>query len=286
MLHHHNGLFAGQAGEQFGGALHFLFGHAGDRFVHQQQARLLHQQHTDFQPLLLAMGEDTGEAVPQVFQADHFQHFIDAVPELWFHHGGERGQYPLVRRHGQLQVLEHGEGFEHRGFLELAADAQRGDVRLVHGEQVVAAAEPHRAGVWPGFTGDDVHHGGFAGAVGADNAAQFTVVDGEVEVVDGLEAVKAHVHAFQVQDGAVAHVHRGLHRREEFEYLVAIGQFLKNAHAAASCPVAVSSSILALRRFCSSPAMPLGRNTVTSTNRPPRANSQASGMMPVNTVLA
>jgi hypothetical protein len=28
----------------------------------------------------------------------------------------------------QLQVLEHGELLEHRGFLELAADAQLGDL--------------------------------------------------------------------------------------------------------------------------------------------------------------
>ena len=33
------------------------------------------------------------------------------------------------------------------------------------------------------------------------------------------------------------------------------------------------------------PTNPWGRNTVTATNSPPKANSQASGMMPVNTVL-
>ena len=149
-----------------------------------------------------------------------------------------------------------------------------------------AAAEPHRASVRPGFTGDDVHHGGFTRAVGADDAAQLAVVDGEIQVVDGLEAVKAYVHVFQVQDRPVAHVHRGLHLGQKLEHMLAVGQLLKQAHTVASCAVGVSSSSLAFRRFCSSPAMPLGRNTVTSTNRPPRANSQASGMMPVNTVLA
>ena len=107
VLHHHNRLLAGEAGEQFGGAFHFLFGHAGDGFVHQQQARLLHQQHADFQPLLLTVGEDARQLVSQVLQADGFQHFADAFAKLRFHGGPQGGNHPLVGGHGQFEVFEH-----------------------------------------------------------------------------------------------------------------------------------------------------------------------------------
>jgi hypothetical protein len=61
--------------------------------------------------------------------------------------------------------------------------------------------------VGPGLAGDDVHHRGLAGTVGADDAAQLAGRDVQVQAVDGLEAVEAHVHVFQVQDAAVGGVH-------------------------------------------------------------------------------
>ena len=48
---------AGEREEQLGGALGLLVGHAGDRLVEQQQLGLLHQQHADLEPLLLAVRE-------------------------------------------------------------------------------------------------------------------------------------------------------------------------------------------------------------------------------------
>ena len=41
--------------EELGAAHRLLVGHAGDRLVEQQQSRLLHQQHADLEPLLLAV---------------------------------------------------------------------------------------------------------------------------------------------------------------------------------------------------------------------------------------
>ena len=51
------------AEEQLGGALGFLVGHAGHRLVEQQQLRVLHQQHADLQPLLLAVAQQAGGAL-------------------------------------------------------------------------------------------------------------------------------------------------------------------------------------------------------------------------------
>ena len=112
----------------------------------------------------------------------------------------------LVGLERQLQVLEHRELLEHRGLLELAPDAHLRDLRLVVAQQVDRAAEEHAARVGPGLAGDDVHHRRLAGAVGADDAAQLTRRDVQRQLVDGLEAVEAHAHVFQVQDAAMGQV--------------------------------------------------------------------------------
>ncbi len=57
VLDHHHGVLARERQQQLGGALDLLRRHAGDRLVDQQQLRLLHQQHADFEPLLLAVRE-------------------------------------------------------------------------------------------------------------------------------------------------------------------------------------------------------------------------------------
>ena len=70
MLDDHQRVLALEAHEQFGSALGLVVGHAGDGFVQQQQLRVLHQQHADFQPLFLAVGEQPGGPVGLVGKAD------------------------------------------------------------------------------------------------------------------------------------------------------------------------------------------------------------------------
>lgn len=55
-----------------------------------------------------------------------------------------------------------------------------------------------------------------------------------------------------------------------------LAELFQDLHAAVSAAPAAER----LKR-ASRPAIPRGRNKVTSTNRPPRANNQASGMTPV-----
>src|ERR1700688_2056311 len=62
---------------------------------------------------------------------------------------------------------------EHRRLLKLASDAELGDLALVELGEVVAAVEDHIAAVGPGLAGHHVHHGGLAGAIGADDGAHF-----------------------------------------------------------------------------------------------------------------
>ena len=207
VLHHHQRVLALEREKQLGGALGFLVGHAGHGLVEQQQLGVLHQQHADLQPLLLAMAQVARHAAHAVGQVDGVQHLGQAVALGRVEPEQHRRGHALVGLERELQVLEHAELLEHRGLLELAADAQLGDLRLVVAQQVDGAAEEHRARVGPGLAGDDVHHRGLARAVGADDAAQLAGRDVQAQLVDGLEAVEADAHVFQVQDAAVGDVH-------------------------------------------------------------------------------
>jgi hypothetical protein len=52
------------------------------------------------------------------------------------------------------------------------------------------AVEIDVAGIGPGLAGDDVHHRGLAGAVGADDGAHLARVEHQRQVVDGAKAVE------------------------------------------------------------------------------------------------
>src|SRR5262249_23520627 len=137
--------------------------------------------------------------------------------------------------------------------LELPPDAERGDLGLVELGEVGPAVEHHLALVGPRLAGDDVHHGGLAGAVGADDGAHLARLDQQREVVQRLEAVERDRDAAEVEE------RRGALHAE-----------------------------LALRRrnCCHRPTTPRGRNSVTAMNRAPSANSQTSGSAPVSQVSA
>ena len=62
VLDHDDGVLTGERDQQLGGPLGFMGRHAGHRLVHEQQLGFLHEQHTDLEPLLLAMGEDLSPA--------------------------------------------------------------------------------------------------------------------------------------------------------------------------------------------------------------------------------
>ena len=107
------------------------------------------------------------------------------------------------------EIGKDGLVFEHGGALEFAADPGAGDLGLVHLQEGDGFVAPDDAAlVGAGLAGDDVHEGGFARPVGADDGAHLGLADLEGEVVDRLEAVKG--------DGDA-------------------GDFEKGTHASASC---------------------------------------------------
>ena len=73
-------VLAGERQQQLRRALGFLRRHAGDRLVDQQQLGLLHQQHADLEPLLLAVRQRAAPARARCGgQPDDLEHFVDAL---------------------------------------------------------------------------------------------------------------------------------------------------------------------------------------------------------------
>src|SRR5690606_35094751 len=115
-----------------------------------------------------------------------------------------------------------------------------GNLRLAVLQQVDGLAEVDRAAVTGRLAGDDIHQRGLAGAVGTDQAAQFAVVDVEVEVVQGAEAVEADRKPFDVEDDVLRHVDLPAHplRPAKPNGLAVFVQTLRESHAPVASPAA------------------------------------------------
>jgi hypothetical protein len=71
---------AGELHKQLACPLRLLVRHAGSRFIHQQQARILGEQHANLQPLLLPVGEGAGLDSAQLLETRLAQHLVNALP--------------------------------------------------------------------------------------------------------------------------------------------------------------------------------------------------------------
>src|SRR5271165_2441370 len=153
---------------------------------------------------------------------------------------------------------------EHRRLLEFAADAQRGDRRLVELREVGASLVNNPTGVRTGFAGDDIHHRRLAGPVRPDDRAHLAVFQHQRQCVQRTEPVEADGHAVEVKQG-VGFGHTGAPSSSE---IVGAG---------------VTAGLT--KRGPNSPMTPCGSSKVTPMNKAPRANSQNSGSALVNQVL-
>ncbi|MNN94226.1 hypothetical protein D3C81_2128140 [compost metagenome] len=69
VLDHHQGVLSGKRAKQLCRIFGFCIRHPGGRLIEQQQMRLLHQQHADFQKLLLPVRKHPGAPVALGAQA-------------------------------------------------------------------------------------------------------------------------------------------------------------------------------------------------------------------------
>src|SRR5690606_9105920 len=194
---------------------------------------------------------------------------------------------------GKFKIREHGLRLEDGRFLELAPDAESGDLRVTVLQEINGLADVDGTAVAGRLAGADVHQRGLAGAVGTNQAAQFAVVDVEVEIVEGTEAVEADRQSFNVQDDVLRHIDLPADplRPAKTHCLAVLVQTLRESHAPVASPAAALGpaaplSPPSLRRpaACNRPARPRGRTSVTTTKTPPSRNNQLSGISAANRV--
>src|SRR3990167_2238703 len=280
VLDHQHRTALADAPEQVCGLYPLVDAHAGHRLVEHQQRRVLHQQHADLQPLLLAVGQQVSLLLQQVTEKDLRRHFLNPCNDLGGALKEQRAENVAPLGKGHFQVLEHRQVFVDRRVLKLAPDAGTDDVELTHLGQL-PALELDAAGGGFGLAANQVEHRGLAGTVGADHHAHFIAVDIQVEVIDRLEAVEGNGQALNGQ-------HRFGHLKTCGSHRVVSSCLASGAGAGAGLTAATGATDLRSKR-CSNfskclrpwlsqtPARPLGKYMTTAINRPPIRYSHSSG---------
>ena len=141
------------------------------------------------------MTQLVGKGVEPVLQEDHFRDLVDPFLYRRVTLECQRTEHGAAARIGDLEILEHGEIFEHRRRLEFAADAGLHDLVLLQLRQLLAA-KLDRPGGGSRLAADQIEHRGLAGAVGADDDADLVLLDIEGQIIDRLESVEGNGERF------------------------------------------------------------------------------------------
>src|SRR5712691_518121 len=180
----------------------------------RHQLGLLDHDHADLEPLLLAVAQAASPLAGLAGEPNALQGLVDLAPLLAVEPRAQRGQHALAAPgYRELEVLAHREVPEDRGGLELAPDAERGDLVLPPARQIGILAEDHASGGGSDLPRDDIEQGRLAGAIGADDHPQLAVVHVEVELAQRLEAVEIDGDVLKIDDGPVLGGSRGAHGR-------------------------------------------------------------------------
>ena len=145
VLDHDHRMVAGDLAQELGGRLGLGVGHAGDRLVDQQQLRVLRQQHADLEPLLLAVRQTAGQRVAVIGRAAIVRR-ISSMRRARSARGvaNSVARTAASRLQRQQEVVLDRVALEHGRLLELAADAELGDLGLVELGQVDARRRTSR----------------------------------------------------------------------------------------------------------------------------------------------
>ncbi len=101
---------------------------------------------------------------------------------------------------GDADVIEDGERTEEADVLKGAGDAELDDfVDAEAGDGAAVEGNGSLGGLVN--AGNEIEDGGFAGAVGADEAAEFVFADGEIDGVDSGEAAEADRGFVELEEG-------------------------------------------------------------------------------------
>jgi hypothetical protein len=145
---------------------------AGGRLVEEEDPRVADQAHRKVEPAPHAAGVGRGRLPGRVEEIEPPQQFGRAPPPC------TSAQVVQVRH--QDQVLLAGEQVVDRG--ELAGDADRGADRIGISSQIMTG-DPHVAAVEADQRRQDLHRGGLAGAVGAEQREDRPAGNMQVDAV-------------------------------------------------------------------------------------------------------
>src|SRR5229473_6098486 len=137
----HDRVLARQRQQELGRALDLVRRHAGNRLVNQEQLRVLHQQHADFEPLLLAVRKYSSRRPALPREADDVKDLVDSLLLRGRNTGSQRFQERPAAGQCQFEVLEYRQLLEHGRLLKLPPDSGCHDFRLGQLEQINAVAK-------------------------------------------------------------------------------------------------------------------------------------------------
>ena len=201
MLHHHDGrALRRNALQPRLQLLGFLRVEAGRRLVQQQHIGAAEQRAGDFDLLLHPVRQVVGLAGGELRQTDPFQRFQRLAPPPRAAHQAQRiqhvGEAGQPRRLPEHHIFQHRQMRQQTDVLETprhpAAHAQArrdvGDVAPAHadapgGDRIDAA--------------DEIEHGGFAGAVRADERGALAARHAERQILHHLQAAERFGDAVQ-----------------------------------------------------------------------------------------
>ena len=155
--------------------------HARGRFIEDQQLGLVHHGHGQRQPLADAQRQVLGQAVEHLAQAEALDHVV--------HPRRNGGLGHLEQARVQDQVLPHGEfAIQREGLGHVAHPAAGVDILGIHG----LAEQPGFAFAGRQQSGEHLHGGRLAAAVGAQETEDLAPADPEGDVVHRQEITEAH----------------------------------------------------------------------------------------------
>ena len=163
----------------------------------------MEQAAANLEAALHAAGEGADERLPPVPEADHLEHFPEAI--------GDDGARKAVELGVEAQVLLGGQVVVDRGVLEHQAEVAPHLVALAHH---VVTGHDRRARGRPRERAEDVDGGGLAGAVRAEKPEGLAGENVEIEPAHGLEipvALGEPAHVDGRGGGPVGGQHGGVH---------------------------------------------------------------------------
>src|SRR4051812_42968005 len=126
--------------------MRLLVGHAGGRFIDEQEPGILREEHADLKPLLLAVRERAGFPLSLLGEVDRLENLLDAITLRAARAMEKRRPDSALSLHAEQQIFEDGVIRIDRGRLEFPPDAEAKNFVLIHPGEFGVVLPGDRAG--------------------------------------------------------------------------------------------------------------------------------------------